>query len=231
MESSWPLRSALLFSVAFATAVQGAFTPARYRDGALPQIQIRAVGGGEVFLDVDVSDAGAVGGISVLRATSPFTDAVVAAVRGWHFAPAEEEVEPEPGKPVDLERRKPAESTVLVAAMFRPPTINTPTFGEVPRDVASPAKETPFPIVTATPSYPPDALFDGVALIEVLVDSDGRVGAAKAIRSAPPFDEPALEAARRWVFRPARLHGVPVATLAYIVFAFRQPVTVRDSGA
>ncbi len=96
-------------------------------------------------------------------------------VRGWQFRPATEEMEPEPGKPVDPKPRRPVESTVLV---------------------------------------------------EVRVDAGGGVADAKVIRSAPPFDEPARDAARRWTFRPTRVHGASVARLAYIVFAFRQPITV-----
>jgi len=52
------------------------------------------------------------------------------------------------------------------------------------------------------------------------------VADAQVIRSAPPFDEPARDAARRWTFRPARVQGTSVVGLAYIVFAFRQPITV-----
>jgi TonB family protein len=65
-------------------------------------------------------------------------------------------------------------------------------------------------------------LVPGMVLIEVRVDAGGGVADARVIRSARPFDEPALDAARRWTFRPARVRGTPMATLAYIAFAFRQ---------
>lgn len=73
---------------------------------------------------------------------------------------------------------------------------------------------------------PPLARDSGIVLIEVRVDTGGGVADAKVIRSARPFDKPALDAARRWTFRPARVRGTSVVTLAYIAFAFRQPVTV-----
>jgi TonB family protein len=114
----------------------------------------------------------------------------------------------------------------FVAGIFRPPTLNAPTLGERPRDVAAPSNETPFPLMTATPRYPPLARDDGIVLVEARVDTGGGVADAKVIRSARPFDEPALDPARQWTFRPARLRGTSVATLAYIAFAFRQPVTV-----
>lgn len=117
-------------------------------------------------------------------------------------------------------------SVVLVAGIFRPPTLNTPPAGEPPRNVASASSGTPFPLATVTPRYPPLARDSGIVLIEVRVDTGGGVADAKVIRSARPFDKPALDAARRWTFRPARVRGTSVVTLAYIAFAFRQPVTV-----
>lgn len=205
---------------------QGGFTPAQYRDGDLPQISIRALGGGDVFLELSVSSSGVVRTVRTLRATPPFTEAVSNAARGWQFHPAEEKFEPAAGQPVDPKPRKPVESKVLVVGIFRPPSLNTPTLGEPPKDAASASEETPFPVTTVTPPYPPLARDAGVVLIEVRVDTGGRVSDAKVIRSAPPFDGPALDAARRWTFRPARLHGTSVATLAYVVFGFRPPITV-----
>lgn len=213
-------------AAAIAMAGQGGFVPAQYREGALPQIPIQALGGGEVFVELSVSSGGVVSGVRTLRATPPFTEAVNDVVRGWHFRSAEEEVEPEGGKAVEPKPRKPVESTVLVAAIFRPPTLNTPTLGEPPRDAASPSDETPFPLTTVTPRYPPLARESGMVLVEARVDTAGGIADVKVIRSARPFDEPALDAARRWTFRPARVRGTAVTTLAYIAFAFRQPVTV-----
>lgn len=205
---------------------EGGFMPAQYRDGALPSIPIQAVGGGEVFVELSVSSSGVVSGVRTLRATPPFTDAVTNAVRGWQFRPAEEDVEPGAGKPVEPKPRKRVESTVLVAGAFRPPTLNTPTFGQPPRDVASASNETPFPLTTVMPRYPPLARDSGMVLVEARVDTAGGVANVTVIHSARPFDEPALDAARRWTFRPARVRGTAVVTLAYIAFAFRQPVTV-----
>ncbi|MBI3490934.1 MAG: energy transducer TonB [Acidobacteria bacterium] len=220
---AWPI---IVYGALVALAAQGGFVPAQYRDGALPPIPILAIGGGEVFLELTVSSNGVVSAVRTLRATPPFTDAMSNTVRGWQFRPAEEEMEPEPGKPVDPRPRRPVESKVLVVGIFRPPTINTPTFGEPPKDVASPSNETPFPLATVMPLYPPLARENGIVLVEVRIDADGGVADAKVIRSAPPLDEPARDAARRWTFRPARVHGTSVARLAYMVFAFRQPITV-----
>ena len=203
----------------------GGFVPPKYLDGALPQNQILAVGGGEVFLEATIDPRGNVGAISSLRMTPPFTDPVRTVVQAWHFVPAEEQAESLPGEPPAP--RKPVSSKVLIAAIFRAPTLNTPTFGEAPHNGASPSNEIPFPIATAPPLFPPRVLFDGVVLVEVLVGSDGRVAESKVVRSASAFDAPALDAVKQWRFRPARVHGIPTAAFAYIAFGFRQPITQR----
>lgn len=227
------LSLAIVASVAFAGSSQSdsRFSPAQYRDGEPPPIQARAVGGGEVFLEVSVTDRGLVDAVRVLRTSPPFTESVVETVRRWRFAPAEEEIELEAGQRRDggpqipSRRRTPTPSKVLVGAVFRPPTIHTPTLGEPPKDVASSSEEVPFPSATSMPPYPPNALFDGIVIVEMHVDSDGRVRTARVVRSAGSFDEPALAASKQWRFEPARMRGKTVESVTYVAFAFRQPVT------
>ena len=64
-------------------------------------------------------------------------------------------------------------------------------------------------------------------LVEVTVDGAGAVKDARVIGSAPPFDQAAIDAARRWRFRPARVDGHATAGYAYLVFGFPQPVIER----
>ena len=67
----------------------------------------------------------------------------------------------------------------------------------------------------------------GVVLVEVSVDGAGMVKDARVIGSAPPFDQAALDAARKWRFQPARVNGHATPAYAYLVFGFPQPVTGR----
>jgi TonB family protein len=204
-------------------SAQATFHPAQYIAGPLPPVPVRALGGGEVLLELAVSDAGTVADVKTLRTTPPFTAQFVAAVRAWRFRPAER-LTP------SADRARPAtwrpfEATVLVAGVIRPPTMNTPTAGELPRDVGSEADDTPFPLSVIAPPFPPRARDDGSVLVQVTIDAGGRVSDAKVLQSSPGFDEAALTTARTWVFRPARVRGESVATYAYLVFVFRQPVT------
>lgn len=190
------------------------FEAAVYRTGPLPALPITtAVGGGEVLLDASVSSRGSVTAVTPLRATPPFTDLFAGAVRGWTFRPAR-----------DLEM--PAASHVMVAIVVRPPALTVPsTFGVAARDVSVPRADLPVPVTVIPPAQPPHALRSGVVLVEVHVDTGGRVTAVRTARSAPPFDAPAQEAAWQWKFRAARLRGTPVPSIAYIVFGFPEIVT------
>lgn len=201
-------------------------TPAALQRGGVPIIPVMAVSGGEVALEVDVTRDGAVSAVKPLRATPPFTDAVAQAVRGWTFSPAEDAVRPAPGQPIDEKTRRPMASKVLVLALYRPPAVYEGTLGEPPKNVGTPSEGVAIPTSPATmPGYPPNALFNGVVLIELGVTAEGGVRGAKVLRSAPPFDQLALEATTSLGFRPPRVHGRSAAANVYVAVAFRQPIT------
>jgi TonB family protein len=189
------------------------FVPASYATGALPATPALAVSGGEVFLEVIVANDGHVESIRTLRTTPPFTDAVIAAVRGWRFTPADT------GGPVA--------SPVLVAAMFTPPALGGPTQGQPPQDVAVPTDGAPM-VRAATPAlYPPRAVGSGTVLVEVTIDSVSVLTAARVVVSSPAFDAAALAAAKSWSFADAHRNGNAGTTHAYLLFGFQQPVIGR----
>jgi TonB family protein len=213
MERRFLCALAILSVVGVAAAAQTGSSlqrPARYLDGPLPMLPTEAVGGGQVFLEVAVTAAGHVDAVKPLRTTPPFTALVVNAVSRWNFEPAERE-----GLAVG--------STVLVVALVRPPSLLVPTLGELPRDVAAPSGATPFPEVTVLPAYPPSADGNGVVLVQLRIDVDGRVASAAVVRSTPPFDEAALDAVRQWRFRPP-VDGGGLPTVAYAILGFPVPV-------
>jgi TonB family protein len=189
------------------------FVPASYVSGALPAAPVLAVSGGEVFLEVTVANDGHVESIRTLRTTPPFTDAVIAAVRGWRFAPANT------GQPVA--------SPVLVAATFTPPALDGPTQGQPPEDVGVPTDGTPM-VTAATPAlYPPRAVGTGTVLVEVTIDFASVVTAARIVVSSPAFDAAAVAAAKSWSFTDAFRNGDAVTTHAYLLFGFQQPLVGR----
>ena len=185
---------------------------ARFIDGSIPnRMPPLAAVGGDVQLSVAVSSTGSVGTIDVLRSTPPYTDAVVEAVRIWRFSPALDS------------RRRPMDTHVLVGAVVGSPGGYAPTAGTPPKDVTTSDTRVPFPAQTYGPVYPVNARSEGTVLVEARVDSMGHAVAVTAVRSAPPFDSPALDAARSWTFRPAAGPAAPPSTYVYLLFVFRQP--------
>ena len=191
---------------------QADIEPARFVNGAIPVLPVMMTSRADVIVSADVSETGRVTAVDVLRSTPPLTDAVVQAVRGWRFSPALDSM------------RKPMESRVLIDMVALAPSLYTPTVGTPPKDVAPPDPRIPFPAQTRTPLYPINARTEGTLVLEARVDPTGHVVGVTAVRSAPAFDAPGLDAVRGWTFRPAQSPTAPPSTYVYVVMAFRQPL-------
>jgi TonB family protein len=203
---------------------QQPYKPARYEAGARPILPVLVVGGGQAFVEITVGPDGAVQKVTPLRSTPPFTQGLIDAVSAWRFTPAMEDTLGPDGMP---QGPKPVASRILVASQFRAPTLLTPTLGEKTVNVGSASQEVAYPSATNEPPFPPNAMASGVVLLEVSLDAAGAIKDVRVIGSAPPFDQPAIDAARKWRFRPARINGRATAGYAYLVFGFPQPVTGR----
>jgi protein TonB len=74
------------------------------------------------------------------------------------------------------------------------------------------------------PNYPQEAFIkkiEGTVIVEILIDSQGRVARARVLQSVPLLDGAALQCVYQWVFQPAVKHGRPVATIAHAPVNFR----------
>jgi protein TonB len=82
----------------------------------------------------------------------------------------------------------------------------------------------PRPVKITRPQYPQEAFIkkiEGTVLVEILIDSQGRVVRARVLQSVPMLDQAALQTVYQWVFQPAVKHGRPVPTIAHAPVAFR----------
>lgn len=61
----------------------------------------------------------------------------------------------------------------------------------------------------------------GVVILEIRIEPDGSVSAARILRSIPMLDESALRAVRQWRFAPTRVNGQPVALVMTATVDFR----------
>ena len=73
------------------------------------------------------------------------------------------------------------------------------------------------------PSYPPlakAARVSGAVVVELTIDEEGNVIAARAISGHPLLKDGAVAAAKGWKFTPTLLDGVPVKVIGTITFNF-----------
>jgi len=91
--------------------------------------------------------------------------------------------------------------------------------------VALPAATTPpVPVRTVAPQYPYDMKKDGISgvvWVAFEVDAKGGVVDPKVVKSTRrEFEQPALDAVRKWAFKPATENGTPKATRVEIPLQF-----------
>jgi protein TonB len=88
-----------------------------------------------------------------------------------------------------------------------------------------PVEKTPVPIKQVQPDYPEIARragVEGTVWVKILVDKEGKAKKAVVMKSdAEIFNEPAIAAAKQWVFTPAIMNNGPVAVWAAVPFRFK----------
>ena len=106
-----------------------------------------------------------------------------------------------------------------IRALTAAQTIQDETFD------ASELEKKPEPVSQAAPAYPAElrkAKIDGVVTVLFIVSEEGRVEDARIENSTrPEFEKPALDAIRKWRFRPGVKGGQPVRTYSRIPMRFR----------
>lgn len=98
------------------------------------------------------------------------------------------------------------------------------TLGLVGASIVIAAQENPVPVRTVKPTYPREMRAQGVSgmvMVKCTIDEQGNVSEAAVAKSTnQAFDSFALEALKKWKFKPARQDGVPVAMQVSIPVKF-----------
>jgi len=135
-------------------------------------------------------------------------DSAVTSVKQWRYDP-------------------PAEAPLTFSISIR--------YGDEPEQMAFSPKEekalrvggeikAPLKIKDVRPLYPPDALaagIEGTVILEIKLDTQGRVAEAHVIKSIPALDQAALDAVRQWEFQPPLLNGQPTAVMMTTTISFQ----------
>jgi len=78
-------------------------------------------------------------------------------------------------------------------------------------------------IVKAAPLYPASAKkmqAAGSVQVQVTISEDGHVIEATSVNGHPLLRGAAVDAARKWVFKPTMLNGIPVQVQSTLTFVF-----------
>ena len=102
-----------------------------------------------------------------------------------------------------------------------------PQAAEEPPRVAGSEVPAPKRVKFVSPQYPADAQargLRGIVILELMIDTGGKVASATVTRSVPPFDDAALAAVRQWEYEVTRVGGKPVPVRLSVPITFTMPV-------
>ena len=158
------------------------------------------------------------------RAADAFTREAAIALRYWQFA--------RPARPpisfsVLFAFKPDAETSAQIgtAVPLPPPT---PSGGPRPAEPVrvGAISMSPRLVTRVEPVYPAQALaarVQGTVVLELRIDTTGKVTDASVLRSVPLLDQAALDAVRQWVYAPTCLNGAGIALIMTVTVQFTVP--------
>jgi TonB family protein len=144
-------------------------------------------------------------------------------VRAWKFQPASQDGKPRASRLTVVFLYRPSSHSGIRAL---PPKDFVPI---IPLDQPDDGSEfTPVGILSFDyPDYPIKSAAWSSVVLQVTVDSLGDVKDVNLLHGMTVFDDFALEALKKWRFRPANFRGKPVASKTVVAFIFQTPHSAR----
>jgi TonB family protein len=217
MESLPLLMLSALICLWPSTVAKEAYAPPDVTSAGDAYVPYQIVTDGLFVLDVGLSDQGEIQRIEALRDPGSMLDAAKTSVRAWKFLPASE-------------GGKPRASRLTVAFLYRPTSYNgirpVPPKDFVP--VIPPDQsdngsgDVPVGVLWFEyPDYPVNSVAWGSVVIKVTVDNVGDVKDVNLLHGMAVFNDFALDALKKWRFRPATVSGKPVTSTIIVAFVFQ----------
>jgi hypothetical protein len=175
---------------------------------------------GVVTLAVNLDGTGQIMNVQTLRDIPTVTTQATIALQNWTYAPASLN-----GKPVP--------STLIVNIVFDPAFLDSnniplgpPELFQLPNPKA--ALYTPPQLLTATfPPYPTNGLSAGAVVLDVSVNSQGKIAHVATVRDVPTLTAAAAAALQNWSFGAANYGNTPIASKVVVAMVFRNPATAQ----
>jgi protein TonB len=141
------------------------------------------------------------------------------------------DVQAPPDQTIASQQEMAAVTTGTTEGSGQTPVVEAPPAEEMPKlgDFVY-VDELPALVTDALPAYPPmarDAQVEGEVALRVLVGKDGRIAEVHIDQSIPMLDQAAIEAARKWVFKPALCNNRPV--VVWVARTVRFSLTTHPS--
>ena len=173
--------------------------------------------GGVVVLDLSLTEKAQLTEAGAMRDIPALTSSAAAAVQTWKFKPA---------STADMS----VPSAMTVAFVYRPPVSiwDPPPFSAaIPNPASSTNAVLPAGVLSvAYADYPPNSVASGAVIVQVALDSSGKIEDTKVLRRIADLDRFALAAVKDWKFQAAQFQGEAVKSNVVIVFVFAAPVVV-----
>jgi outer membrane biosynthesis protein TonB len=172
------------------------------------------IASGLVTLQVNLTAAGQVQNVLVVRDIPGLTARAVSAVTSWTFTAAKLD-----GQPVT--------SIINVQVVFNPgapqnQNLQLTPGGPVP-DPNPPGYLPPELSQVSYATYPPNSIAQGAVVLDAQVDKFGQIKKLTPIRAVASLTLAAIAAAKTWSLNPAKLNDKPQDAKLAIAFVFRSP--------
>jgi hypothetical protein len=177
--------------------------------GPPPRVPPKTAETGLVILSASVDSTGYATDPEVAHGSPPFAGPAVNAVRQWGFE--------------TKNVTNPLPITVAMLFRARTPLPDHPFEFDMPSTPPS-MDSPPQPTIIIDPGYPVDSIAEGCVILQLQIDSNGRVQKTDVIQNIPTLTPSATRAVSQWQFRPATQDGKAVPGTALAVISFLKPV-------
>jgi len=114
---------------------------------------------------------------------------------------------------------------ILVELSVEPPldpALFEPLVGGTESVLCQGVPKSPTPVYTPMPAPPRNVYLEYPVILQVIIETDGKAHDLRVVQSVDEaFDNAAMEAVRRWRFRPATCDSEPIATQIRVKIDFR----------
>jgi TonB family protein len=177
--------------------------------GPPPRPPSKTVETGLVILSTSIDSTGTPTAPEVAQGSPPFTGPALDAVRRWGF----------------LTNNAKTPVPVTITMLFRARTVlpDRPFAFDMPSAAFS-MDGPPEPKIIIDSGYPIESIAEGCVILQLQIDSTGKVQKTDVIQNIPSLTASAVRAVSQWQFLPARQDGKAVPGTVVAVISFLRPV-------